>query len=132
MPHRASSPAASENEYDISKALVSGLANLDGLSEEEEEQTLEDTDVPPPRATLLDSNKGKPEDRLATIPRHSGVEQRDNLDIDVIDDEGDDDDGSFIAAQQTASNRKASNLKGRTVRKGGGFQAMGRYELPSI
>ena len=28
-----------------------------------------------------------------------------------------------IAAQQAASNRKGSNLKGRTVRKGGGFQA---------
>lgn len=38
------------------------------------------------------------------------------------DGEGDD---AFIAAQQAASNRKASNLKGRTVKKGGGFQAMG-------
>jgi ATP-dependent RNA helicase DDX54/DBP10 len=35
------------------------------------------------------------------------------------------DDEIFIASQQTASNRKASNLKGRTVKKGGGFQAMG-------
>lgn len=36
-----------------------------------------------------------------------------------------DGDEAFIAAQQAASNRKASNLKGRTVKKGGGFQAMG-------
>jgi ATP-dependent RNA helicase DDX54/DBP10 len=36
-----------------------------------------------------------------------------------------DGDETFIAAQQAASNRKASNLKGRTVKKGGGFQAMG-------
>lgn len=40
---------------------------------------------------------------------------------------GGDEDGdeAFIALQQAASYRKASNLKGRTVKKGGGFQAMG-------
>lgn len=38
----------------------------------------------------------------------------------------DDDDEAFIALQQAASYRKASNLKGRTVKKGGGFQAMGK------
>lgn len=37
----------------------------------------------------------------------------------------DDGDYAFIAAQQAVSNRKASNLKGKTVKKGGGFQAMG-------
>ncbi|KAH6895849.1 P-loop containing nucleoside triphosphate hydrolase protein [Thelonectria olida] len=36
-----------------------------------------------------------------------------------------DGDEAFIALQQAASFRKASNLKGRTVKKGGGFQAMG-------
>lgn len=36
-----------------------------------------------------------------------------------------DGDEAFIALQQAASYRKASNLKGRTVKKGGGFQAMG-------
>ena len=36
-----------------------------------------------------------------------------------------DGDEAFIAAQQAASNRRASNLKGRTVKKGGGFQSMG-------
>lgn len=35
------------------------------------------------------------------------------------------DDADFIADVQAASNRKASNLKGKTVKKGGGFQAMG-------
>ncbi|KAI4246760.1 MAG: hypothetical protein L6R40_001789 [Gallowayella cf. fulva] len=35
------------------------------------------------------------------------------------------DDADFIADAQAASNRKASNLKGKTVKKGGGFQAMG-------
>lgn len=38
----------------------------------------------------------------------------------------DDDDEAFIALQQAASNRKASNLKGKSVKKGGGFQAMGK------
>ncbi|UNI21568.1 RNA helicase [Purpureocillium takamizusanense] len=37
----------------------------------------------------------------------------------------DGDDEAFIALQQAASYRKNSNLKGRTVKKGGGFQAMG-------
>ncbi|KAJ5184109.1 ATP-dependent RNA helicase dbp10 [Penicillium capsulatum] len=37
----------------------------------------------------------------------------------------DDDDEAFIATQQASANRKASNIKGRTVKKGGGFQAMG-------
>jgi len=40
-------------------------------------------------------------------------------------DGSDDDDEAFIALQQAASFRKASNLKGKSVKKGGGFQAMG-------
>lgn len=46
--------------------------------------------------------------------------------------EEDDDDGdeAFIAAQQAASNRKGSNLKGKnTVKKGGGFQQMGMCDF---
>lgn len=39
--------------------------------------------------------------------------------------DNEDGDEAFIALQQAASFRKASNLKGRTVKKGGGFQAMG-------
>lgn len=60
-------------------------------------------------------------------PQH--IANGDDLDFDGIfnaptgdDDEGDE---AFIALQQAASFRKASNLKGRTVKKGGGFQAMG-------
>lgn len=41
------------------------------------------------------------------------------------DDGGDDGDEAFIALQQAASFRKSSNLKGKSVKKGGGFQAMG-------
>ena len=34
-------------------------------------------------------------------------------------------DEEFIATAQAVSNRKSTNLKGKTVKKGGGFQAMG-------
>lgn len=49
-----------------------------------------------------------------------------NLSVDLgVGSEDGSDDEAFIAATQAASNRKASNLKGKTVKKGGGFQAMG-------
>ncbi|KAJ5894835.1 ATP-dependent RNA helicase dbp10 [Penicillium taxi] len=41
------------------------------------------------------------------------------------EDDEDDGDGAFIASQQASANRKGANLKGRTVKKGGGFQVMG-------
>ncbi|KAH7328328.1 DEAD/DEAH box helicase [Stachybotrys elegans] len=44
--------------------------------------------------------------------------------LDAPNGDGEEDE-AFIALQQAAFNRKASNLKGRTVKKGGGFQAMG-------
>ncbi|KYK59281.1 ATP-dependent RNA helicase dbp10 [Drechmeria coniospora] len=46
----------------------------------------------------------------------------DILDAPRLEDDGDE---AFIALQQAAANRKTTNLKGRTVKKGGGFQAMG-------
>ncbi|KAF2267011.1 ATP-dependent RNA helicase dbp10 [Lojkania enalia] len=85
MAPRASSPAFSESELDISNALFGG----DGAEEKQ---------------------KGSPAD--LTIDLNIGGE-------DISDEE------TFIAAQQAASNRKASNLKGKSVKKGGGFQAMG-------
>lgn len=44
------------------------------------------------------------------------------------DGQSDDGDGDeeFIAARLRGANRKSSNLHGKTVKKGGGFQAMGR------
>ncbi|KAG6039104.1 ATP-dependent RNA helicase dbp10, partial [Claviceps citrina] len=58
---------------------------------------------------------------------HAAGEQVDVDDIlNHVQGGGDDDgDAAFIALQQAASYRKNSNLKGRTVKKGGGFQAMG-------
>lgn len=52
------------------------------------------------------------------------------LDLDFLDggdEEEDDGDAAFIALKQAASFRKASNLQGKSVKKGGGFQAMGSY-----
>lgn len=86
MPHRAASPALSENEFDITKSLfkdddAGGNADLELLA----------------AGGILDM----------------GLES---------DGDGDEE---FIASQQAASNRKGSNLKGKSVKKGGGFQAMG-------
>ncbi|KAF1975063.1 DEAD-domain-containing protein [Bimuria novae-zelandiae CBS 107.79] len=84
MAPRASSPALSENEFDIGAALFG-----------------EDDNTP---------NENEPASNLG-------------FDLDGSQDGSDDE--AFIAATQAASNRKASNLKGYTVKKGGGFQAMG-------
>lgn len=43
------------------------------------------------------------------------------------DSDNEDGDAEFIASRQRSSNRKASNLQGKTVKKGGGFQAMGSF-----
>ena len=87
MPFGGSSPAASENELDISKALLGA-----------------------------DSQHAHGEERA-----HGSATGKE-LQVDIGEET---DDETFIAAQQAASNRKASNLKGKTVRKGGGFQVMG-------
>ena len=95
MPHRAPSPAASENEIDISRVLFN-----DGSS------------------TGSDDEAGlQHPDRKARMLRPG----------EIPDLEGDysSDDAGFIAETQAASNRKAANVKGRSVKKGGGFQAMG-------
>ena len=94
MPARSSSPARSENEFDISSALFA-----DDVSE-----PARDSIVEPNKATTLLDN--------GFIP-------------DIMAESSDLDDEAAIAQQQTAANRKASNLKGRTVKKGGGFQALG-------
>ena len=95
MPHRAPSPAVSENEIDISEALFHDASSA-GSNDEGQAQH------PDRKARMLGPG-------------------------DMPDLEGDfsSDDAGFIAETQAASNRKASNIKGRSVKKGGGFQAMG-------
>lgn len=43
--------------------------------------------------------------------------------------DGSSDDEAFIALQQAASFRKGANVQGKSVKKGGGFQAMGAFRL---
>ncbi|KAE8348602.1 ATP-dependent RNA helicase dbp10 [Aspergillus coremiiformis] len=96
MPRRAASPAASENEFDITNALFQNDSDSDN-----------DTSLKQPKRQ-----------------RKAAPQELDFLGGEV-DDEDDQDDEAFIAEKQASANRKASNLKGRTVKKGGGFQAMG-------
>ena len=71
---------------------------------------------------------------------HGLDEAGENADLDmggILDAPGDleddaDGDEAFIALKQAASFRKSSNLKGKTVKKGGGFQAMGSLLLAWI
>ncbi|KAF2422381.1 DEAD-domain-containing protein [Tothia fuscella] len=104
MPTRAVSPAQSENEFDIFSALVG-----DDDAENAE----------------FGARKKFKKSSLAPTPQNVP-------DLDIFQDgagnvsSGDDDgDAAFISGQQTIANRKSSNLMGKTVKKGGGFQAMG-------
>lgn len=94
MPHRAPSPVVSENEVDISGALFH-----DGSSTGSDDDG--QTQHPDRKARMLAAG-------------------------DMPDLEGDysSDDAGFIAERQAASNRKTSNIKGKST-KGGGFQSMG-------
>lgn len=105
MKPRESSPALSENEFDISKAL------FDDENESNSDFELDHGSRPQPH-----------------ISRGRDLDLGDDLAIGGEED-GESGDEAFIAAQQAASNRKASNLKGKTVKKGGGFQAMGLNAL---
>ena len=108
MP-RYASPLVSENEYDISTAIAPGIDDVDD-SGKDGKQT-----------------NGSRGSAGADMPGWTGIKDINDLGAIEHHDEDDDDDYGFIAAQQAASNRKASNLKGRSVKKGGGFQAMGGY-----
>ncbi|KAL8994902.1 MAG: hypothetical protein Q9188_006934 [Gyalolechia gomerana] len=95
MPHRAPSPALSEAGVDISGVLLDH--DIDSIPEDGGAQQHPDRK----RAMLA----------LADMPD--------------LGNDSSSDDAEFIADAQAASNRKTSNLKGKNVKKGGGFQAMG-------
>ena len=57
------------------------------------------------------------------VKQETGLGADLGIDLDIGSDDGSGDE-AFIAARQAASNRKASNV-GKSVKKGGGFQAMG-------
>lgn len=95
MSRRAASPALSENEVDIAGSLFANEPDSDAEVDNRK----------PAGAADFDFN--------------------DLLNAGGDGDSDADGDEAFIALQQQRSNRKASNLQGKTVKKGGGFQAMG-------
>ena len=64
-------------------------------------------------------------DNEESIARAPDLDFNTLLNTAADDDSDGDGDEEFIAARQRSSNRKASNLQGKSVKKGGGFQAMG-------
>ncbi|KAL4957281.1 P-loop containing nucleoside triphosphate hydrolase protein [Aspergillus filifer] len=105
-PARAASPALSENEFDITGALF----QHDSDSEVETAKPRKHKKAPAANQNI--SLDFLSEANAAAAGAGGG-------------DSDDDSDEAFIASQQTSANRKSANLKGRTVKKGGGFQAMG-------
>ncbi|KAK2744830.1 ATP-dependent RNA helicase dbp10 [Myotisia sp. PD_48] len=99
MARRASSPTQSETEFDISKNL---------FKDDSDEET---TKLPKRQRKAPTTDDF---DMMAEVEAEAGNEG-----------DNSDNDAAFIASHQSSMNRKASALKGRTVRKGGGFQAMG-------
>ncbi|KAL9036793.1 MAG: hypothetical protein Q9214_005981, partial [Letrouitia sp. 1 TL-2023] len=95
MPHRSSSPAVSEASIDIASALFQD-----------------------------DQSSGSEDGKIDRSHRQAKFAPDSMPDL---DDErsSDNDDAGFIAESQAAAYRKSSNLKGKSVKKGGGFQAMG-------
>lgn len=96
MPRRVPSPAPSENEFDIGASLFSNHDRRSNGSEDKGDGGAEGT------GWLTSGN-----------------------DLNVMSSDSGEDDEAIIAKQMAASNRKSTNLKGRTVKKGGGFQVMG-------
>ncbi|KAI9758243.1 MAG: ATP-dependent RNA helicase dbp10 [Lichina confinis] len=112
MKHRSYSPAPSENEHDISRVLLPDSGSSDDSAGEDDA-----------RVSIHNLAGGR-----TTSKSHGKAPAASFEDWSIFDaaqDGDEDDDSSFIAAHQAASNRKASNLKGKSVKKGGGFQAMG-------
>lgn len=131
-PARAASPALSlsDSDVDISTALVknndndlSDVEKINGDASKKSSKKKKQLSAPPSNAYL--DMLG--DDGLSG-PRGGGGDGNDNQDHeanDGDDEREDEDEEAFIASHQASANRKAANLKGRTVKKGGGFQAMG-------
>lgn len=71
----------------------------------------------------LFNDDGDDDDNFGVSSGHADIPMGGVLDM-ALESDGEGDE-AFIAAQQAASNRKGSNVKGKSVKKGGGFQAMG-------
>ncbi|KAL3471121.1 ATP-dependent RNA helicase dbp10 [Aspergillus californicus] len=98
MAPREASPALSETELDITGALFQNDSDSENDKPLTKNQKRKAQNLSNPNFDFLGGGNGS---------------------------DSDGGDSAFIASQQTAANRKGANLKGRTVKKGGGFQAMG-------
>ncbi|TDZ33615.1 ATP-dependent RNA helicase DBP10 [Colletotrichum spinosum] len=96
MPRRAASPAPSDFEVDIADSLFNTNADYSGSEGGHDHDQ--------------DADGGFDFDGIL------------NGEQEEADEDGDE---AFIALKQAASFRKSSNVKGKSVKKGGGFQAMG-------
>ncbi|KAK4103591.1 DEAD-domain-containing protein [Parathielavia hyrcaniae] len=106
MPgRRAASPAFSENEIDIAGSLFANESGSD--SDGEVNKT--------PVRDLRDCFKNTTDLDFGGLLKNAG-------DGDSDDADGDE---AFIAMHQRRSNRKITNVHGKSVKKSGGFQAMG-------
>ena len=92
---RVPSPALSENGVDIADALAGG----GGFGDFE-----------------LEADKQHPDRKARILAAEEGIPGLDDSDSD---------DAGFIADTQASANRKTSNIKSKSLKKGGGFQAMG-------
>ena len=97
MARRSPSPAISEREYGITQTLFPDEESSDSDDGSADQQH------PERKARMREEQE---------MPNLAGGDSAS-------------DDADFIADAQATSNRKASNNKGRTVKKGGGLQAMG-------
>jgi len=100
MSHQVPSRALSEQEFDISGALA---------AEDIQDGSISKDDFPRLEAAYSQEDRL---DRTTSLTNEIGGSS-------------DGDDEAFIASQQAASNRKSSNVKCRSVKKGGGFQTLG-------
>lgn len=114
---------ASDDEWDISQTLIPSGTDTP-LNESSEDEHVSKK-IKKTISTGSSSKKSKA--RQENVASEEIGDWTNTEGFDLVHLDGDDE--SFIAAQQAASNRKSSNLKGRTVRKGGGFQAMGGCSL---
>jgi len=112
MKRRQASPTPSEHEVDIAGALLA--------EDWEEDVTANATAAATSNATKTTTAKAK---------RAAAADLDFNDLLNAGGDSEDDGDAEFIASRQRSSNRKASNLQGKSVKKGGGFQAMGKKLL---
>ena len=107
MPRRAASPTPSENEVDIGKALFNDDSDNEITSKKHH------------------TKKGAVTNSGLDLDFNDLLGNGDNT-LPTFNGEGDDDgDEAFIASLTRSSQRKSSNVQGKSVKKGGGFQAMG-------